>query len=180
VSGLNGVVDISCGNWHSLALRGDGTVWAWGSNNFGQLGNNGPTTLSTVPVQVTGLSGVAVLSAGGNHSMALKSDGTLWAWGFNNVGQLGDGTNIQRLAPVQVSGLSGVMSISAGEDHSLALQNNGTVWAWGQGGHGQLGDGQILIEPPCAGEHERRTGGRGGRYPQSLLKTTALSGHVKQ
>ena len=73
--------------------------------------------------------------------MALKSDGTVWAWGDNGYGQLGDGTTTDRTTPVQVSGLSGVTAIAAGCYHTVALKSDGTVWAWGYNGYGQLGDG---------------------------------------
>ena len=140
VSGLEGAVFVSAGEYHSLAVKGDGTAWAWGVNGNGQLGD-GTYTHRITPVQVSGLDGVVSVSAGGFHSLALKSDGTVWAWGSNSYGQLGDGTHTGRLAPVQVSGLGGVVSVSAGEDHSLALKSDGTVWAWGRNDWGQLGDG---------------------------------------
>lgn len=81
------------------------------------------------------------VAAGGVHSLALKDDGTVWAWGFNDTGQLGDGTTTDRNTPVQVSALSDIAAIAAGYDHSLALKSDGTVWAWGYNYDGQLGDG---------------------------------------
>ena len=81
------------------------------------------------------------ISAGGNHSLALKSNGTVWAWGYNGYGQLGDGTTTRKLEPVQITGLTGVIAIAAGGNHSLALRGNGTVWAWGLNTNGQLGNG---------------------------------------
>src|SRR5207249_3795971 len=93
------------------------------------------------PVQVSGLSGVAAIAAGGTHSLALKGDGTAWAWGANADGELGDGTNTQRLVPVQVSGLTGVAAVAGGGTHSLALKGDGTAWAWGDDNFGQLGNG---------------------------------------
>ena len=75
------------------------------------------------------------------HSVYLRNDGTVWAWGRNSNGQLGDGTTIDRLTPVQVSGLSSMAAIAAGYDHTVALRNDGTVWAWGNNSNGQLGDG---------------------------------------
>ena len=95
------------------------------------------------PVAVSGLTGVTAVSAGGAHSLALKSDGTVWAWGSNTSGQLGDGSTTDRLAPVQVGGLSGVTAIAAGTDFSMALKNDGTVWTWGNGTSGQLGNGAL-------------------------------------
>jgi alpha-tubulin suppressor-like RCC1 family protein len=143
VSSLTGVIAIAAGAYHSLALKNDGTVWAWGDNGFGQLGNGTNIVKSNVPVQVSSLTGVIAIAAGTYHSLALKNDGTVWAWGYNNYGQLGNGSNIfYSNVPVQVSSLTGVIAIAAmGSSHSLALKNDGTVWAWGANGYGQLGIG---------------------------------------
>ena len=141
VSGLTDVAAISAGSIHSLALKNDGTVCAWGSNWYGQLGD-GTTVDRHTPVQIRGLIGVQAISAGGeHHSLALREDGTVWAWGDNTAGKLGDGTITRRLTPIQVSGLTRVVAVSAGNHHSLALRENGTVWAWGFNLHGRLGDG---------------------------------------
>jgi alpha-tubulin suppressor-like RCC1 family protein len=80
------------------------------------------------------------IAAGGTHTLALKEDGTVWSWGTNTYGELGDGTNVQKTSPVQVSTLTGVVAIAAGGYHSLALTSTGTVWAWGRNGNGQVGD----------------------------------------
>src|SRR6266568_3249689 len=124
---------IAAGGAHSLALKSDGTVWAWGNNGNGQLGDN-TTTERHAPVEVVGsggsgnLTGITAIAAGGAHSLALKSDGTVWAWGWNLNGQLGDNTTTDRDAPVEVVGaggsgnLTGVTAIAAGgSSHSLAL-----------------------------------------------------------
>jgi len=141
VSNLTDVVAIAAGNYHSLALKSDGTVWAWGQNNYGQLGDGTMNNERRTPVQVSNLTDVVAIAAGDNHSLALKSDGTVWAWGRNDFGQLGDGTSSNRSTPVQVSNLTGVVAIAAGYYHSLALKSNGTVLAWGDNDYGQLGDG---------------------------------------
>ncbi len=146
VNTLSGVTAAAGGGSHSLALKSDGTVWAWGSNSNGQLGDN-TTTQRPGPVQVKGqggsgfLTGVTAIAAGTSHSLALKADGTVWAWGANGSGQLGDNSTSQRNAPVQVSGLTGVSAIAAGGPHSLALLGDGTVRSWGENGSGQLGNG---------------------------------------
>jgi len=149
---LTDVVAISGGHHHSVALKSDGTIWAWGGNSYGQLGN-GIATNSSTPVQVLGpggsgyLTGVVAISAGYNHSLALKNDGTIWAWGQNANGQLGNGTATNRSTPVQVldpggSGyLTDVLAISSGNYHSIALKSDGTIWVWGWNPYGQLGDG---------------------------------------
>ncbi len=147
ISGLSGVA-VAGGLSHSLVLKSDGTVWAWGYNYDGELGDGTFTTSSPygkpLPVQASGLSGVDAVAAGAWHSLALKSDGTVWAWGGNYSGQLGDGTLTKRSLPLQVGGLNGVVAVAAGGNHSLALKSDGTVWAWGGNYSGQLGDGAFI------------------------------------
>ncbi len=144
VGGLSGVDAVAAGTGYSLAVRNDGTVWAWGDNRFGQLGD-GTTVERHVPVQVTGLTGVVAVTASnyqsGSWSMALKSDGTVWAWGNNDLGQLGIGSSVSQATPVQVTALSDVTAIGAGWVHSMAVKDDGTVWTWGYNFGGQLGDG---------------------------------------
>ncbi|WP_158623492.1 MopE-related protein [Corallococcus sp. CA053C] len=149
VPGVTGVAALVAGDFHTLALKQDGTVWAWGRNSEGQLGD-GTTTSRLTPVQVpgvTGVTGVAAFFAGGYHTLALKQDGTVWAWGRNSEGQLGDGTTTNRSTPVQVTGVTGVAALVAGDFHTLALKQDGTVWAWGWNNVGQLGDGTITDRP---------------------------------
>jgi len=140
VAGLSGVTAIATGYTHTVALKSDGSVWAWGFNGVGQLGD-GSTTGKSTPVQVVGLSDVAAIAAGDDHTVALKSDGSVWAWGHNEYGQLGDGSTTNQYSPVQVAGLSDVAAISAGRGHTVALKSDGSVWAWGYNYYGQLGDG---------------------------------------
>ena len=143
---ISGVTDIAVGDLYSLALKSDGTVWAWGSNYYGELGN-GTTTDSPTPVQVN-TSGVTVtnIASGGSHGLALKNDGTVLAWGFNSHGQLGSEiTDFPAFlsTPVQVPDLSDVKDIAGGAYHSLALKSNGTVSAWGNNSSGMLGNGSL-------------------------------------
>ena len=141
---LTGVVAIATGDGHTVALKQDGTVWTWGLNASGQLGDGTQFNHRTTPAPVPGLSGVAVIVAGYDHTLALKQDGTVWAWGNNSYGQVGDGTTVDRTTPVQVPGLSGVVALAAGYRHSLARRPDGTVWAWGGNFSGQLGDGTTI------------------------------------
>src|SRR5215208_921824 len=141
VGGITGVKDLAGGWQHSLAVKEDGTAWAWGSNEYGQLGDGTTTIIRTSPVKISGLSGVKDLAGGRQHSLAVKEDGTVWAWGDNYYGQLGDGTTTDRTTPVQVSGLSSVKDVSSGAFHSLAVKEDGTVWAWGSNGNRALGGG---------------------------------------
>jgi alpha-tubulin suppressor-like RCC1 family protein len=143
VTGLTGVRQVAAGSLHSLALTSDGSVWAFGNNSVGQLGN-GSTATSYVPVQVPGLTGITQIAAGGDFSLALASDGSVWAWGRDDDGQLGDddaGRVGYSTTPVQVRGLTGVTQIAAGLKFALALRSDGTVWAWGENDSGQLGNG---------------------------------------
>jgi alpha-tubulin suppressor-like RCC1 family protein len=144
------VVAVAAGPFHNLALCGDGTVVAWGYNNHGQLGD-GTTVTSRVPVavpRVGALAGkhVVAVAAAAYHSFALCDDGTVAGWGYNDEGELGDGTTAASLVPVAVDrsgALAGkrVAAISAGQYHALALCTDGTLVAWGYNQRGQLGDG---------------------------------------
>jgi len=144
------IVSLAVGGRHSLALCMDGTLAAWGNNAYGQLGNN-TTNDSLVPVLVNTSSSVSALfgktpvaiAAGAAHSLALCSDGTVAAWGYNEDGELGGYTADNVLVPVPVPGASGATAIAAGWRHSLALVG-GTVVACGYNGHGELGNGTTL------------------------------------
>jgi len=124
---------------HTVALKSDGTVWTWGNNENGQLGLGTTDKGSSVPVQVPGLSDVVAIAAGSLHTLALKSNGTVWAWGYNYYGQLGNGTKGSSSVPVQVTGLNAVTSISAQYLQSVAVRSDGTVWTWGSNFFGYLG-----------------------------------------
>jgi len=152
---LTDIVAVAAGDFHSLALRDDGTVWAWGKNDFGQLGNNTMID-SNIPVQVVGpggagyLSEIVAIAADGWHSLALKSNGTVWTWGRNEYGQLGDNTTFDRTYPLQVQGTGGVgflmniAAVEAGRYHSVAVGTDGSAWAWGRNAMGELGDNSTI------------------------------------
>jgi len=144
VEGLTDIVAVAGGYFHRLALKADGTVYAWGWGNYGQLGNGvfyPPTEGSDEPILVPGLTGVKAITAGEHYSIALKADGTAYAWGLNSAGQLGNGSLINSAVPVQVNGLYGIKEISSGRNHSLALLPDGNIYAWGDNSYGQLGNG---------------------------------------
>lgn len=136
--------DIACGAEFTLALIRDGTVWAWGNNYFGQLGDG--TDIDSYPegttysLQVSDLTDVSAIAAGYYHSLALKSDGTVWRWGYSRYDASTE-TDYYFPTPVQVDELSQVAAIGAGDWHSLAMRNDGTVLGWGFNYAGQLGDG---------------------------------------
>jgi len=138
-------VAISAGGSHSLALGRDGTVWAWGgSNQYGQLGiGRNEEFVPEAPVRVLYVSGAVDAAAGSTHSLAVRSDGTVWSWGSNSNGELGISSISEGFTPAQVRGLSGVVAVGAGFSHSLALRADGTVWTWGSplGTPGSLGTG---------------------------------------
>lgn len=144
-------VAIAAGGSHSLALQADGTLWVWGDNSSGQLGDTAFGTGSNTPQQVISFnpptlgwnSSWVAIAAGLSHSLALQADGTLWAWGANGSGQLGDGAAVNRATPVQVQnpGAAPYLAIAAGDSYSVARQADGTLWSWGNNTSGQLGIG---------------------------------------
>ena len=150
VAGLSGIVAIAAGEYHSLAVKNDGTVWGWGDNSTYQIGQHAPTTTPT-PVMKGGIGSVVSVAAGGRRSVALKADGTVWQWGFWQIPlPWGDSTYwlSRYVGDAESVGLSGVISVAAGSEHSMALKNDGTVWAWGVNNHGQLGSGTVWDYDP--------------------------------
>ncbi|MFC1480379.1 hypothetical protein ACFL5Y_02900, partial [Candidatus Omnitrophota bacterium] len=136
---------------HTVALKTDGGIYAWGSNSYGQLGNNSITD-SLIPVVVVGvdgvgeLTGISQIAAGGNHTVALTNGAEVYAWGYNGMGQLGDGTTDDSPTPVLVSGLTGVSQIAAGSTHTVARKDDGSVYTWGGNEYGQLGNGDSSMD----------------------------------
>jgi alpha-tubulin suppressor-like RCC1 family protein len=145
---LTDIVAIDAGYAHSLALQNNGNVWSWGSNTNGQLGNGkeGRETSENKPYLIQTLDNCVAIAAGYAHSVALKKDGTVWTWGFNSTGQLGDQSETDTSEPAIVPGLANVIAISAGDYHTVALKNDGTVWTWGDNPFGQLGDGTTITK----------------------------------
>lgn len=132
-------IKVSAGSLFSVALKNNGTLWTWGRNNVGQLGNN--TFIDTnVPAQVGTAIDWSQIDAGGEHTLAIKTTGDLWAWGNNPFGQLGDGTTNTSNNPIIIS-TAGWSAVSAGFDHSMALNPNGLLYTWGNNTNGQLCNG---------------------------------------
>jgi alpha-tubulin suppressor-like RCC1 family protein len=130
------------GNGYSLALKKDGTVWAWGSNKYGQLGVgdwNGTTVAK--PRQIQDFRDITFIASGTGSVFAVKSDGKVYAWGDNRMGQLGDDSTQTRYRPVKIEELKDVEGIVAGKNYALAYQKDGNVYAWGSNEFGQLGNG---------------------------------------
>ncbi len=132
---------IDSGHYHAMALKNDGSLWAWGSNYRGELGLGFINGVTNFPQRVGSDNDWTQVSGGEEYTMAIKNDGTLWAWGYNNYGQTGT-LNVTNVAqPYQVGSDSNWSTVSAGFNHSVAIKTNGTLWAWGNNGDGQLGDG---------------------------------------
>ena len=129
---FNDIIAVEASEENTIGLKSDGTVWICGGNNYGQLGNGETNvTISSLPIQVSGLTDVISISSKSRHIMALKRDGTVWTWGYNSNYQLGDLTNTTKYYPEQVTGLSDITSISTGRHCSWALKNDGTVFVAG-------------------------------------------------
>jgi alpha-tubulin suppressor-like RCC1 family protein len=178
VPGLVNIIKIAAGSRFTLAVRSDGTLWSWGRNDLGQLGTGTTGAAQSVPQQVPGLANIVEVAAGSRHSLVVRADRTVWAWGYNGLGQLGDGTETDRPTPRRVHALTGAVHIDAGTAHSVAALTNGTVWAWGYNGLGQLGDGTDvnrlapvkatglahIIDVAAGSSHSLAVGGDGTLY----------------
>lgn len=178
---LTGFANISLGWCHAVGLKADGTVWAWGDGNYNcfdnlqttgpLLGNGVNQSATNTPVQVPNLSGIVAVKAGTDHSLALKNDGTLWAWGYNYYGQLGNNSTVTPPTPVQVSGLTNVISFapgsygSTGLGFNVAVKSDGSVWTWGSSSNsngsastvpiqviGVNGNGYLYLIPPTTAD----------------------------
>jgi alpha-tubulin suppressor-like RCC1 family protein len=132
---------ISCGAYHTLGIKTDGTLWSWGSNIYGQLGLGNATDTNT-PIQVgTATNWQSVSCEAQAHTLGIKTDGTLWSWGYNYSGQLGLGDNTDRNTPTQVGASTNWQSVSCGLYYTLGIKTDSTLWSWGDNGSGQLGLG---------------------------------------
>jgi alpha-tubulin suppressor-like RCC1 family protein len=144
---------ISCGNGHTVALANDGTLWCWGRNSYGQVGDNTTQPRSTprqISAGATGITGWTQVSAGAFHTVAIRNDGTLWSWGYNYYGVVGDNTSgnlANRLTPRQELTSSTnwrQVNFSSGSYTTSAIKTDGTLWCWGYNAAGQVGDNTIL------------------------------------
>ena len=132
---------VSCGYRHTAAIKTDGTLWTWGRDNYGQLGDNSSVSRSSPVTTAGGGTNWKQVSCGHRHTTAIKTDGTLWCWGRNNSGQLGDNTSTSRSSPVTTAGGgTNWKQVAGGISHTAAIKTDGTLWTWGINSFGRLGD----------------------------------------
>jgi alpha-tubulin suppressor-like RCC1 family protein len=134
---------VACGRYHTAAIKTDGTLWTWGDNSRGQLGDN-TTTRRSIPVTTFAGGTNWKQVSGGYHTAAIKTDGTLWTWGDNSRANTGDNTVVDRSTPVTTfAGGTNWKQVSGGYQHTVAIKTDGTLWTWGRNSFGQLGDNTI-------------------------------------
>ncbi|HEY0906526.1 MAG TPA: hypothetical protein VGE17_04945, partial [Methylophilus sp.] len=143
VGGQTRWISLHSRNQHVCGVQSNGTLWCWGANNFGQLGNGATSTFVNFPVQEsTKATDWKSVTTGYNHSCGLKNNGSIWCWGLGGSGELGDGTNTNRLTPVREStNATNWRNVSAGANHTCAVKTDNTLYCWGAGGFGRLGTG---------------------------------------
>ena len=135
---------VTCGYNHTASIKTDGTLWTWGNNGNGQLGDGNVFlgNISSPGTTAGGGTNWKQVACGYNHTASIKTDGTLWTWGYNNQGQLGDGTKTYRSSPgTTAGGGTNWKQVAGGKQHTAAIKTDGTLWTWGYNGTGQLGDG---------------------------------------
>ncbi|MCR5890294.1 hypothetical protein LRS06_21445 [Hymenobacter sp. J193] len=163
---------MAAGGSHTLAIRKDGTLWTWGYNDDGQLGYGTTANMRIVPVQVGTATTWKSAAVGPRHTMALRTDGTLWAWGYNGNSELGDGTGVDRRAPVQVGTATNWANAATGLYHTVAVRTDGTLWAWGNNSSEQLGEPSLSTDPLLIE-------GGDGSLPLSLPAFSARTGGLR-
>ena len=141
----SGVAAVAAGAQHACALMTAGGVRCWGWNNYGETGDQSGATTTPQPIEVAGLpTNVVGVYVGGYHSCAVTSTGDAWCWGENQVGQLGDGTTVDRAAPSPVTGVTSVQSVSGGTYHTCAIVAGGAAYCWGSNNSGQVGSSTTI------------------------------------
>lgn len=144
--GEDGGVKAICGGlWHTMALDSDmAYVWTWGDNTYGQLGNGSTGGYNATPNHYWSSYNNQAISAGAAHNLAVANNGSVWTWGYNDHGQLGDNSTTTRSSPVQPSGLSGMTTIAGGGHFSLSAGSGAAIYSWGANSNGQLGVGDTI------------------------------------
>ncbi|GAB2856990.1 hypothetical protein GCM10027277_26750 [Pseudoduganella ginsengisoli] len=144
VAGITNATSIAAGMSHVLVLKQDGTVWGWGNNSYGQLGGTThayytPIAIKGLPAPAAGTNGVRSVSAGAYNSGIVNYNGSVWTWGNNTFGQLGDGTTAVSFAPKKVNAISDAVAMAIGAGHIAVLRSDGAVYSFGRNTAGQLG-----------------------------------------
>lgn len=165
---------ISNGFFFSVATKTDGTLWTWGRNGRGQLGIGSSTFKKTVPTKIGNDSTWSAVSAGSEFVIALKNNGTLWAWGYNYNGQLGNGNTTTQHTPIQIGLDSTWVFISAGNKHSFGIKSDSTLWSWGSNQHGQLGRGGNSRVPIQVGTDKWKAVSGGGMHSIGVKTDSTL------
>ena len=166
---------VSTGNSHTAAIKTDGTLWTWGSNSYGRLGDNTTIHRSTPVTTFAGGTNWKQVSGGRQHTAAIKTDGTLWTWGRNSYGRLGDNTIINRSTPVTTfAGGTNWKQVACGYDHTTAIKTDGTLWTWGRNDYGAVGDNTIInrstpVTTFAGGTNWKQVSG--GGYHTAAIKT---------
>ena len=171
---MQGAGKIAAGVGHTLMIDADGNVWAWGANEFGQLGI-GSSDDQTGPVKIDGLSGIEAVAAGDTHSVALDSKGDVWVWGSNDKYQLGLGTTENSNIPVKLTTISGVNVISAAGNYNLAVKTDGTLWSWGEACKANLNYGTSGIDGQTPGQMKYGTPSPAVNYYYENVKSATAS-----
>lgn len=144
---MDNVTSVSCGSWgHTAAIKTDGSLWVWGYNEFGRLGNGGEGNIEvskkpcqTIPIKI--MDNVSFVSCGLGHTAAIKTDSSLWIWGWNSYGQLGNETKNNSKVPIKI--MDDVTFVNCGETHTVAVKNDNSLWTWGYNKDGQLGNNLV-------------------------------------
>lgn len=151
---MGSVVAVSATREHTAAILADSSLWLWGDNRYGKLGDGRRTTYDgddriledcNRRTPTYAMDDVMAVSAGHYHTMAIRSDSSLWGWGYNKYGQLGDGTRVDKVTPLRI--MENVRSVSAGKFNTMAIKADNSLWAWGFNTYGHLGDGTTGHKP---------------------------------
>lgn len=172
-SGTRDWLHVSAGTGFTIAVKENNTLWAWGYNVLGALGTSGAGSYVSSPVQVGALTNWLTVSSGYSYNLAIKTDGTLWSWGYNAEGQVGDGTQTYRNSPVQVGSETIWAYVGCGNKSSFGIKTDGTLWSWGQNVAGQLGLGNTTnrSSPVQVGALTNWLAVAGGYYHAVAVKT---------
>jgi alpha-tubulin suppressor-like RCC1 family protein len=175
VAGGTNWKSVGCGGYHAAAIKTDGTLWTWGYNTYGQLGDNTQVHRSSPVQTIAGGTNWKSVSGGFYHTAAIKTDGTLWTWGHNGDGRLGDNTSAFKFSPVQtIAAGTNWKLVAAGYDRTAAIKTDGTLWLWGRNLYGGLGDNSIThrsspVQTVAGGTNWKLVAG--GQFHTAAIKT---------